>query len=117
MGAFEQTVVWVLGMSLVAWRITHLVVAEDGPFDILAKFRHFIGIRYDAHSVAYGKNVLAQVFTCIWCCSIWVGLALAFFVPHEPLNMGLFADICFHLYISLILSALTISINRLINGR
>lgn len=59
-------------MGLAAWRMTSLMVSEDGPWDILARFRSWIGVYYDARSVACGKNVIAQALTCEWCCSVWV---------------------------------------------
>lgn len=59
------------------WRLSSLLVREDGPFDILAKFRHKIGVYYDERSKPQGKNVIAKAFTCVWCLSVWVALPAA----------------------------------------
>lgn len=61
-------------ISLACWRITSLFVAEDGPGEILAKFRNWVGVRYDERSRPYGKNVFAKAMLCIWCFSVWVCL-------------------------------------------
>lgn len=63
----------ILLMPFAVWRITSLLVFEEGPFGILDAFRHEIGIRYDEHSNKYGKNVVADAFSCFWCASIWIG--------------------------------------------
>jgi len=62
---------------LATWRITSLLVSEEGPFYILERLRYIIGIRYDESSERYGKHELARAFLCVWCLSIWVGIALA----------------------------------------
>ena len=64
----------ILSLGLASWRIASLLVVEEGPFDILAKFRSFIGIRYDELSTPYGTNVIADAFTCIWCASMWIAI-------------------------------------------
>ena len=71
---------------LATWRTASLLVREDGPFDILARFRYFIGVRYDDYSRTYGKNVVAKAFTCVWCISLWISLATTFFI--NPANVA-----------------------------
>lgn len=61
-----------------AWRITSLLVDEDGPFDILAKFRRLAGVYYDEFNNRQGKNVVAKAMTCVWCFSVWIAAATAF---------------------------------------
>lgn len=60
-------------MGLATWRLASLAVKEDGPWDLLCRLRHLIGVRYDEHSRAYGLNVVASGLTCVWCASVWVG--------------------------------------------
>ncbi len=61
-------------LSLATWRVTSLLNNESGPGDLLAKWRHWIGVRYDEHSVAYGTNVIAKAVACVFCLSVWIGL-------------------------------------------
>lgn len=45
------------------WRVSSLLVCEDGPADAFARLR----------AVICRVKFLSDLFSCIWCCSIWVG--------------------------------------------
>lgn len=62
---------------LIVWRITSLLVAETGPFGILARSRDWIGVGYDEVSQCRGNNVIAEMLCCFRCTSVWVALPLA----------------------------------------
>lgn len=71
-------------LGLAVFRISYMIVNEDGPFSIFPKFKHRIGVRYNQHSDAYGTNEFAKLFICVWCLSVWIGLAVvvgAYFFP------------------------------------
>ena len=55
----------VLGV-LAAWRMTHLLNAEDGPWDLLVKLRRLAG-----------NGVFGSVIDCFYCLSLWVSAPLA----------------------------------------
>jgi hypothetical protein len=55
----------VLGV-LAAWRMTHLLNAEDGPWDLLVKLRRLAG-----------NGVFGSVLNCFYCLSLWVPAPLA----------------------------------------
>jgi hypothetical protein len=55
----------VLGV-LCTWRITHLLQAEDGPWDLVVHFRRFLG-----------NGLLGKLFDCFYCLSLWVALPFA----------------------------------------
>lgn len=61
---------------LATWRISSLLVREDGPFDIFALIRTVAGVKYDENSNAYSGNVFGKMLLCLWCTSIWVALAI-----------------------------------------
>lgn len=63
-------------LTLATWRISSLLANEMGPADILESFRHRIGVRYDDHNNRHGQNIIAEAMICVWCVSIWVGIAL-----------------------------------------
>jgi hypothetical protein len=67
-------------LSLACWRLTSLLVQEDGPWFLFARLRHVLGVRYDERSEPYGLNVVAEGITCIWCASIWVAALLCLLV-------------------------------------
>jgi hypothetical protein len=55
-----------LVLIFVVWRVTHLISAEDGPFDLIIKFRRLLGSSF------FGK-----LMDCFYCLSIWIGLLCA----------------------------------------
>jgi hypothetical protein len=57
---------FILGL-LVVWRITHLLQAEDGPWDVLVRLRKITGDGF------WGK-----LLDCFYCLSLWVAVPLAF---------------------------------------
>lgn len=96
----ELWVIW----SAIVWRVTALLVYDN----IMAWFRSLIGIRYDEHSNAYGLNIVAQLFLCHKCTSIWVAalvMLLVFKLPIEGFIAG-----------TLALSTGSIIINKWVNG-
>jgi hypothetical protein len=60
-------------LALATWRLTSLLVWEDGPFEVFAKLRYRLGVRYDDLSQAYGTNWLAKGVVCPACASVWFG--------------------------------------------
>ena len=68
-------------LPVVAWRITHLLIEEDGPFNIFYRFRTFTN----------GTKFLKEIFTCFYCLSVWVGLFLSLILlPIEFALLGCF---------------------------
>ena len=64
-------------LALATWRMASLLSNEDGPWDMLAKLRHLVGVRPDERGVPYGTNTLAKGILCGWCSSVWIGLLWA----------------------------------------
>lgn len=106
----HQSVVSLLILVLACWRLTSLLVKEDGPFEMFAKFRRLIGIRHIEGSLTpYGTNVFAESLSCVWCCSVWVGVALAVAYIIDP-ESTILASLPFAL------SAGAIIVERTLNG-
>lgn len=70
---------------LAVWRVSSLLVKEDGPGDIFIKLRSKSGIYYDEYSRLQTPNVLAGILSCVWCCSVWVGFIGCLFL--KPRNL------------------------------
>lgn len=81
--------------ALATWRATYMLVYEDGPIEIIARFRWFVGVRHDEYSVAYGKNVIASALSCFYCTSVWIGAAVACLL--NPVNISEFFILAFGL--------------------
>lgn len=71
-------------LVLAVWRISSLLVNEDGPFAIFAELRRVVGVRYDAYNEAQSNNVIGQVFSCLWCASFWIGLIVMIAFYYFP---------------------------------
>jgi Protein of unknown function (DUF1360) len=59
--------------ALAAWRITHLLAREDGPWNVVARVR-----------ARMGSGVAGQMMDCMLCLGLWVAIPLTFFVTGEP---------------------------------
>src|SRR3972149_4533536 len=95
-------------LGLACWRLSSLLVDESGPFEVFDWLRAWAGVAYDAQNrrrPLEEQGGLAQVFCCIWCMSVWVGLALAAGWWFWPQGMGL---VC----LPLALSAAAIWVSR-----
>ncbi len=56
--------------ALATYRVTRIVLLEDGPFDVFLKLRG--ALDPDA------RTWLGKGMQCAWCVSFWVGLGLAY---------------------------------------
>jgi hypothetical protein len=54
------------------WNSTHLLSAEDGPWDVVVRLRR-----------AAGDGFLGQMLDCFYCLSIWVSAILAIFLGKK----------------------------------
>src|SRR5262252_8019551 len=57
---------WLVLGVLAVWRITHLLQAEDGPWDVSVRLRR-----------AVGDGFLGGVLYCFACASLWVAAPFA----------------------------------------
>jgi len=60
---------------LATWRVTHLLAAEDGPGDVIARFRAWLG-----------QTRVGRLMDCFNCLSLWVAAPAALFVSRSPLE-------------------------------
>lgn len=96
-------------LALATWRVSSLLASEDGPYRILARLRHMLGVRYDEHSLPYGTTELAKMVACIWCNSVWVGAVAA-------LSYALWPAVVPWLCLPLALSAAAVLLHRAAGG-
>ena len=57
--------------SLAVWRLTHLLHAENGPWEILARLRGRLGASF-----------WGQLVSCFYCLSLWVSAPVAYWLGH-----------------------------------
>lgn len=64
---------FILGV-LSVWRITHLLNAEDGPWDVLVSFRKLLA-----------SGIGGELLDCVQCLSLWIALPFALMLgDHWP---------------------------------
>jgi hypothetical protein len=62
-------VYWFVLGCLGVWRVTHLLNAEDGPWEISARLR-----------LAAGSGFFGRLLDCFYCLSLWVAAPFAWFL-------------------------------------
>ncbi len=60
---------------LATWRVTHLLASEDGPADLVVRFRALLG-----------DSLAGKLMDCFYCLSIWIAALAALFVARRPLD-------------------------------
>jgi Protein of unknown function (DUF1360) len=60
---------------LATWRVTHLLASEDGPADIIVRFRGMLG-----------QSIVGKLMDCFNCLSLWVAALAALFVSRRPVE-------------------------------
>jgi len=60
---------------LAVWRITHLLQAEDGPWDVIFRIRK-----------AVGNGFWGSLMDCFYCLSIWIALPFGILLGNSILN-------------------------------
>jgi hypothetical protein len=59
---------WLVLGILGVWRVTHLLHAEDGPWDLLVRFRRSVG-----------SGFWGGLLDCFYCLSLWIAIPFAWF--------------------------------------
>jgi hypothetical protein len=62
---------------LATWRVTHLLAKEDGPADLVVRFR-----------ARLGNGLFGALMDCFYCLSLWVAAPFSFFVCPDFLTAG-----------------------------
>jgi hypothetical protein len=80
-------------LGLATWRVSSLFVNEQGPFNMFVKIRELAGIQHypeDFSIVQIPDRLFAQILSCVWCMSMYVGIfwTILYFV-HPGLALGL----------------------------
>ena len=60
---------WLTLGILTVWRVTHLLNAEDGPWDVMVRLRR-----------RAGNGFLGELLDCFYCLSLWISAPLAYVI-------------------------------------
>lgn len=66
-----------LVLAAAAWRLSSLLIEEEGPGLIFVKLRDAAGIYYDEFSQRQADNEVGKALLCFWCLSVWIGWLFA----------------------------------------
>jgi hypothetical protein len=59
---------------LAVWRLTHLLAAEDGPWDLIVSLRRRLG-----------SSIWGNLLDCFNCLSLWISIPFAFYILEGAL--------------------------------
>lgn len=90
-----SVVEFMLGV-LAAWRVTHLLTSEDGPFEVVTRVRRLAG-----------SGFMGQLLDCFYCLSLWTAAPLALWMQSQWRERVL---------LWLALSAAAILVNRVVDA-
>jgi hypothetical protein len=62
--------------ALATWRVTHLLASEDGPADLIVRFR-----------ALFGQSVAGKIMDCFNCLSLWVAAPMALLITQKPVDL------------------------------
>jgi hypothetical protein len=63
---------WLVLAILCVWRVTHLLNAEDGPWNLLVRLRQ-----------RAGTGFWAGLLDCFYCLSLWIAAPLAYAIGKQ----------------------------------
>lgn len=93
--------------GLAVWRISSLLVNEEGPWYIFWHIRSKLGHMHDLdmNYIGHKDGFLSDTFACVWCLSIWVAIAVS-------IGRYFFSAPTFYICLALALSAVAIVVER-----
>jgi hypothetical protein len=65
---------WVIG-SVATWRLTQLLVRDDGPWDLAFRLRR-----------AAGHGAIGRALDCFACCSLWCAAPVAWWIGRDAVE-------------------------------
>lgn len=113
-------------LSLATWRISSLLVREDGPWSILRRIRRYFragefgGVTFDPSgmdteeamrfqaSLHIPQGVIGGILSCVWCSSVWVAAFLVIATALLPSSL--------YIWLIFAVSAAAIALNEAIDG-
>jgi len=65
-------------LALAVFRLTRILIVDDGPFDVFLKIRAWAGVSRDNGVTVTTKAWMwAGLLSCHWCLSVWVAFPAA----------------------------------------
>jgi hypothetical protein len=74
---FKLKFYWFLLSALCVWRLTHLLQAEDGPWELVVNFRKL-----------FGSSMIGAMLDCFYCLSVWIAIPFAWWTGESWKERG-----------------------------
>lgn len=65
-----------IAIMLATYGLSWSLVEADGPWNILNRFRHWVGVRYTEEGKRYGLTVVGDALNCPICTSYYVSVLM-----------------------------------------
>lgn len=63
---------------LATWRLTEMLMNEDGPYNVIPEVKYKLGVRHNENGVKYGVTEAGRALVCPYCTSFWLGILFTF---------------------------------------
>lgn len=73
-------------IGLASWRLAHLFILEDGPWLVFERIRRLVGVKPGPI-----EGFLPQLFTCMWCFTVWTTIFSYLLWRIEPVAVMIVA--------------------------
>lgn len=99
-------------LGFATWRLSTMIVREDGPGNIFFHLREWAGITHDGdrHVLTVPDRFLPNLLSCVWCTSVWVASGWVFLWLLLPKVAIILAAV-------FALSAMAITLDRFLTGQ
>ena len=70
--------------GVATWRLTRMFLTENGPYRVFRRIRERFGVVYVDDESLEVSSFKYEITMCMWCMSVWVGLALTLLQRFVP---------------------------------
>ena len=81
-----ELLVQALIVGAASWRVASLFVQEEGPLGVFWRIRNRLGIDVDAIAPAGVRGFLHELFSCVWCLSVYTTPLVWLWYEAEPIT-------------------------------
>lgn len=72
-------------IGIAVWRLSYMLVEEEGPYEIFTRLRNWLGTDVDEDHRNQHLNTLRGILECIYCISVWLGFFFVAVYVISPL--------------------------------
>lgn len=73
-----------LFIAVAVWRLSYMIVEEDGPYAVFINLRQWVGADDEGDHPNPHMQLLRGILECIYCASVWIGIFFAVVYVIQP---------------------------------